>query len=114
MRPLVAGSFRVNNSNFIVGDINLDVLQYVKNGQVTEYIDLFFSFSLLQAITKPSRIANKSATIIDHVKTSSPNLKHKSIILTSKLSDHFPNMYFPNIFKKPSGKPELIESRDFF
>jgi hypothetical protein len=102
-----------NSTNFILGDFNLDVLQYGNNAQVTEYVDLLFSFGLLQIILKPTRIANRAATAIDHVITNSVNPKHKSVIITSRLSDHFPIIYFPDLGKNTPSKPEFVESRDF-
>ncbi len=68
---------------------------------------------MLQIISKPTRIANKSATIIDHIITSSINPTHKSVILTSKISDHFPVIYFPDLCINATPKPEFVESRDF-
>ena len=42
-----------NTQVIIVGDFNLDALKYLVN-QVTEYIDLLFSFGFLQLIMKPT------------------------------------------------------------
>jgi hypothetical protein len=47
------------------GDFNLDVLQNSKSQQGKEYIDLLFSFGLLQIISKPSRAPLNSAMVID-------------------------------------------------
>jgi hypothetical protein len=67
---------------------------------VTEYVDLLFSFGLLQVITKPTRCTQNSATWIDHVITNSmcPNIE--SIIVTSLISDHFPIIHHCNSPKK--------------
>jgi hypothetical protein len=86
-----------DSTNFIAGDFNLDVLQYGKNTYVTEYIDSLFSFGLLQIITKPTRIVNRSATVIDHIITNSLHSNHNSVILTSRISDHFPIINFPDL-----------------
>jgi hypothetical protein len=67
---------------------------YNNNVVVTDYIDLLFSFGLLQIITKPTRISQHSATLIDHLITNAPSSKFESIIITSKLSDHFLVIHF--------------------
>jgi hypothetical protein len=41
---------------FNFGDFNLDALQYNNSQQVTDYIELLFSFGLIQIITKPTRV----------------------------------------------------------
>jgi endonuclease/exonuclease/phosphatase family metal-dependent hydrolase len=96
----------------IVGDFNIDVLKYNSNPQVTEYVDLLFSFGLLQVITKPTRCTQNSATLIDHVITNSmcPNIE--SIIVTSLISDHFPIIHHCNSSKKIT-KPTTIKTRNF-
>jgi hypothetical protein len=80
----------LNKTMFLLGDLNLDVLNYNKCAQVTSYIDLLFSFGLLQTVMKPTRYTWKSATIIDHVITNFQSNVYDTVILTSQLSDNFP------------------------
>ncbi len=54
---------------FLYGDFNIDVLKYNSSTQVAEYIDLLFSFGFLQIVTKPTRVSDTSATLINHVLT---------------------------------------------
>jgi hypothetical protein len=75
---------------YIFGDFNLDVLKYNIVRQVTDYIDLLFSYGFLQLIMKPTRCSPSSASIIDHFVTNCNADIYKSIILTNKISDHFP------------------------
>jgi Reverse transcriptase (RNA-dependent DNA polymerase)/Endonuclease/Exonuclease/phosphatase family len=79
---------------YIFGDLNLDVLKYNIVRQVTEYIDLLFSFGYLQLIMKPTRCTPSSASIIDHFITNHRFDVYESIILTSRISDHFPFIAF--------------------
>ena len=96
----------------IVGDLNIDVLKYNSNPQVTEYIDLLFSFGLLQVITKPTRCTKNSATLIDHVITNSVCSDISSYIVTSLISDHFPILHHCNTSKK-AYKPSTVKTRNF-
>ena len=105
----------VNNTNnpvYILGDTNFDVLKYNSCSNVTEYIDLLFSFGLLQVVTKPTRCTLTSATAIDHIICKSPVNVYKSIILTSKLSDHFPILHFLQT-QKTLSKPKVVNSRNY-
>jgi len=52
------------------------------------------------------------ATIIDHIITNCRSNNHQSVILTSKISDHFPLVHFLNS-KKPVVKPKTFTSRNF-
>ena len=51
---------------FIFGDLNIDILKFNSCKNTSEYIDLLFSFGLIQTVTKPSRCTINSATLIDH------------------------------------------------
>ena len=97
---------------FIVGDFNLDLIKINENKYVAEYIDTLLAFGFLQLITKPTRIANNSASLIDHVLTNSSCELYDSYILCSCISDHFPIIHNIN-FKKPKCKPDRVESRNF-
>jgi hypothetical protein len=102
----------LNKTMYLLGDLNLDVLHYNKCAQVTSYVDLLFSFGLLQTVTKPTRYTGKSATIIDHVITNFQSNIYDTVILTSQLSDHFPIVHFK---KGPSKiiSPKFTEFRNF-
>ncbi len=73
---------------------------------------MLFSYGLLHAVTKPTRRTSNSATLIDHVITNSSQPHHTSLILTSRISDHFPVCYFLNS-SKASSKPSSVTKRDF-
>ena len=97
---------------YLLGDINLDLLKYSKCSQVSTYVDLLFSFGLLQIITKPTRCTSKSATLIDHIVTNVINSDLNSAILISYLSDHFPVLHTIKAIA-PVQTPKFIESRNF-
>jgi hypothetical protein len=101
-----------NSPIYTLGDFNLDVLQYANSTQVTEYIDLLFSFGLIQIVANPTRVTLNSATLIDHILTNSSSSTNDITILTSKLSDHFPIILNKKNSLKKSGS-EYFESRDF-
>ncbi len=79
---------------FILGDFNLDVANYTTNHRVSEYVDLLFSYGLLQIVTQPTRCTSNSASIIDHIITGTNQSCFRTAIITSKISDHFPIVTF--------------------
>ena len=98
--------------SFIFGDFNLNVLEYGICSKGTAYIDLLYSHGFLQTIIYPTRCAKNSATVIDHCITNNSSMCHKSTILTTLISDHFPILY--TITKnKQSYRPKFIETRNF-
>jgi hypothetical protein len=72
----------------------------------------FFSFGLLQILTKPTRCTDNSASLIDHIITNCLTDCFKTVILTTKVSDHFAIIHFLSE-KNPKKEPKIIEKRDF-
>jgi len=66
----------------------------------------------LQIVTKPTRCTDNSATLIDHIITNQHSDNFSSFILTSKISDHFPLIYFLQCNKK-TDIPKTFTSRNF-
>jgi exonuclease III len=79
---------------YLLGDLNLDVLQVNASSNVSDYINLLFSYGLLQVITRPTRCTDHSATLIDHIITNSQLSSYETCIITSSVSDHFPVVFF--------------------
>ena len=105
----------MNNSYehvYIYGDFNLNVLDLNKNKFISEYVESLFSHGFIQLITKPTRIAENSATLLDHILTNSTVREHDTFILCSKLSDHFPIIHLLN-FEKTKQPKIISETRNF-
>lgn len=100
-----------NHPSYIVGDFNIDLLKSKSCKIAAEYLDILFSYGFLQTITKPTRIAQSSATLIDHVLTNIHSQKHSSFILTSKISDHFP-LLVNIVFETFKNNQKTAEIRD--
>jgi len=97
---------------YLVGNYNVDLLKCNSNSRSSEFLELLFSFGLLQIVTKPTRCTDNSASLIDHIITYHYVPSYTSVILTSKISDHFPVLYFlPS--KSTTEKPKSFTSCDF-
>lgn len=82
----------VNDQNyfgvFIFGDFNLDLLKCNEN--VSDFINLMHSFSLFPSITKPTRVTNNTATLIDHIWSTQIEYNINNYVIQTDISDHFP------------------------
>ena len=113
----------------IMGDFNLDLLQFNKHNATDDFINNVFSQSYIPVITKPTRVTHTSATLIDHIYTNNITSPSKSGILVTDMADHFgifcifetqPDRNLPNYVYKRSFKEknitkfrQLIKQYDF-
>ena len=76
---------------YFLGDLNIDILQYENHKPTVTCLENLYTYSVFPLITKPTRITNESATLIDHVLTNNfdVNSKHMQGILCKSISDHY-------------------------
>ena len=56
----------------VVGDLNENLLKYNEDKQTSEYLDMLLTLGFMPIITKPTRITDHTATLIDHIYTNTP------------------------------------------
>ena len=78
------------NQVFILGDININFLQYCHGNRTADYLDMLLDSGFMPVITKATRITNHSKTLIDHIYTNIPHKLLKSGICLAGTSDHLP------------------------
>ena len=80
-------------TGIIAGDINIDLLQY-ENSHVNEYVTQLLSHGFEPEITLPTRITDRSKTLIDHIFLRFPRKHSNTMTIAGKLysdiSDHLP------------------------
>ena len=74
---------------YVFGDFNLNLFKCNDNN-VSDYVNLMYSFSLFPFITKPTRITSTSATLIDHMWSTQLEENVGNFIIQTDVSDHFP------------------------
>ena len=84
----------------LIGDYNMDLLQYKSHNLTGQYVDTLLSNGLLPIITHPTRVFGRSATIIDHINTSHKTDQYRAGILLTYHSDHFPVFYIKDCIRK--------------
>ena len=92
----------------ILGDLNINMLNFESHGQTNDYINSLISRSFLPLITLPTRIKHQSATLIDHIWSNRICKQYTAGILINSLSDHFPVFYIEDNKHKKTLLPDKI------
>ena len=80
------------NPAYLLGDYNINLLNTDKHAASQDFVDIMFSHSFFPTITKPTRVTDKSATLIDNIFYNNyvQNTGSLTGILYTGISDHFP------------------------
>ena len=97
LADLLGNPIFVNKESLIMGDFNIDLLKQ-GNSASQDFLETFVSASFLPLISKPTRVANKSATLLDNIFCNILPTPDSSIIL-SDITDHYPIMSHFNLEK---------------
>ena len=65
---------KINNENkesYIMGDFNIDLLKFQSHEKTKYFIESMLTTGYLPVITKPTRVTDHSATLIDHIYSNS-------------------------------------------
>lgn len=76
--------------NFIIGDINIDILSEKNEGNIQEYLNTLSEAGYKSLINKHTRVKNNSKTCIDHIfMKSNINTNSTSMVFRSNITDHY-------------------------
>ena len=84
---------------FLMGDLNINLLNYDSNTATNEFLNLMVSQYLLPHILHPTRITDHPSTIIDNIFTNNTDYETISGNMLTLIADHFPQFI---ILKKMS------------
>lgn len=77
-----------------MGDINIKLLNVDTHTQSAQFRETMYLHSFVPLITKPTRVTNHKATLIDNIFTNQPHESYFYGILCTDISDHFPLFLF--------------------
>ena len=77
-------------SVFLMGDFNLNLLNYEIHSNTNDFISSVISYSLLPYILHPTRATEHSSTVTDNIFSNITDYESTSGNILCKLSDHFP------------------------
>ena len=94
------------------GDTNINLLNFESHSETNLYINNLLANSFIPLVTVPSRITQRSATLIDHIFTNAKRESYVGGAILTSISDHLPVFYLQtNRAKYEKNKTEFI--RDF-
>ena len=100
-------------SVFLLGDFNVNLLNYNNDNPTNEFLESLASNSLVPYILLPTQLTSHSKAYIDNIVSNiiSPEAISGNLILT--ISDHLPQFLIaPNVFSNPpSNKANFFEKR---
>ena len=92
MHDLLNAIKRENKIFYLMGDYNINLLNYGKHNETNEFVDMMHAHSFISLINRPTRVNQQSATLIDNIFTN----KHDDLVNTfqcliyTDISDHYP------------------------
>ena len=90
LSKLLENISKEQKSIFLLGDFNVNLLNYNEHNQTNEFLDSLASNSFIPLILQPTRITSHSNTLIDNIFS---NVIDPDIIsgnLTATISEHLP------------------------
>ena len=99
---------RENKIVYLLGDYNLNLLAHSRHQDTSKFLDLLYSRMFFPLITRPTRITEHRASLIDNIFTNDPLSQSVSGLFINDISDHLP------IFSLISCKLRVDIDRDKF
>ena len=97
---------KLNNHSVLMGDFNINILRSDTDTNAFNFIQNMKEFSFAPIITKPTRVHNNSASLLDHIWVNFTQAKgFYSYIILTDISDHFATTFcYDSLIGKPSLK----------
>ena len=90
LNTFLPNSKTTDKTCFLVGDLNLNLIDYQSNAKVRNFVNLIFQHSLVPIVNKPTRVTKNNTTLIDYIITNSfTDQDNLTGILKTDISDHF-------------------------
>ena len=101
-KTVLAKLKELKHHELIIGmDHNFDLLKSACNSTTSMFLNLNVDRHLTPCITKPTRVTNKTATLIDNILISTKlQYKYTPFVITDDLSDHYPSLVILNNVEK--------------
>ena len=84
------------------GDFNLDLLKHSSDQACQNIIDIASSYGFIQIVSRPTRLTDHSATLIDHIYTNNLEDTISCNVLTTDMSDHLAIVTTINLDNTPT------------
>ena len=101
LRPTLEKFSNSNKTCVLAGDFNVDLLKYGHNSHSDDFFDEISGFSFRPLVLQPSRINNRSFTLIDNIFINDSSCSSSGGNITSSISDHLSQFSFKHSSKWP-------------
>ena len=95
----------------LMGDFNLDLIKVDTHNQTKDFVHSLYTNAFYPTISKPTRVTDHSATLLDNIITNITGYCIKSGVLYNDISDHFPVFNLIQINSKITKKYAYIFKR---
>ena len=113
LSPLLEKVALENKTVSLLGDFNIDLLKSSSDNEVSEFLDITNSYSLLPHIILPTRVTPTTASLIDNIFCTPVEFNTTSGNIISTISDHFPQfLILKQSIRSPTPKNN-IKQRDW-
>ena len=114
LNQLLENISKEKKSIFLIGDFNVNLLNYNEHNQTNEFLDSLASKSFIPLILQQTRTTSHCDTLIDNIFSYVIDPDIISSNLTTTFSDHLPQFaIIPNMFGNISGNKSNIYERDW-
>ena len=114
LNKLLINISKEQKSVFLLGDFNVNLLNYNEHNQTNEFLVSLASNSFIPLILQPTRITRHSNTLIDNIFSNVIDLDITSGNFTATISDHLPQFsIIPNMFGNIQSNKSNIYERDW-
>ena len=100
---------------YCIGDLNIDFFKYDVHKPTSAMLDTIYACNVFPLITKPTRVTETTATLIDHILTNNIDIasNHLQGILCTDISDHYAIFHIAgNIKYDETNSPDVRLIRD--
>ena len=111
LNKLLDNISKEQKSIFLLGNFNVNLLNYNEHNQINEFLDSLASNSFIPLILQPTRITSHSNTLIDNIFSNVIDPDIVSGNLTAIVFNHLPQFsIIPNMFDNiPGNKSNIYE-----
>ena len=95
----------------LIGDFNIDLIKVDMQNQTKDFVHSLYTNAFYPTISKPTRVTEHSATLLDNIITNITGYCMKYGVLYNDISDHFPVFNLLQIYSKITKKYEYIFNR---
>ena len=114
LNPLLDKLSKENKRVFLLGDFNINLLNYNDQQPTDEFLDSLASNSFLPCFLQPTRLTSHSKTLTDNILSNVISHEVISGNITATISDDLPQFLFlPNVLSNPSYQKSNIYEEDW-